>query len=467
VQLPRVNSDEETSDDADTLYPDEMSEVTEDDLQEAENGARRSSERAVNVRLAASKRLLNYNDYLKLDQILSAQEPESKKFDVEIHDEMLFIIIHQTYELWFKQTLHEVDSILKCFQIKSDVLLPENDLAICSQRTERVIQILKVLVNQFDVLETMSPQGFGDFRDFLSSASGFQSKQFRLIENKLGLATDQRITHSGCPYFQHIPQVEQQQEVLEAEQAPSLLHYIQKWLELLLDESWSDSTSDFAQFMRDSIERAAAHDRHAISEYPFPIASHLPNSKRVPREKAVEEALAELEKKRLAHLRLFDPGAHHELLKQGSRRMSFKATMAVVFIQTFGTELTLQTPLVLINNLIAIDEQVSRWRQRHSTLVMRMIGSKSGTGGSNGHAYLNAVLAKSRIFLDLCHASHYLLPSHSMPALPAEVKRRLLRSKRPFATSEREFDRYSDCGGTDCPGHPELTRRETRSNSLH
>mmetsp|Transcript_46469 Transcript_46469/g.109992 ORF Transcript_46469/g.109992 Transcript_46469/m.109992 type:complete len:639 (+) Transcript_46469:3-1919(+) len=413
------------------VYPDEMTAVTEDDIRrEQERAKERSQERAIAVRRANQSRALSYSDYLRLDRILDAQLPQSMVFDQEVHDEMLFIIIHQTYELWFKQMLYELDSVVALMGDSSGHV-PEADLYVCANRTERCCHILKVLVHQFDVLETMSPQGFGDFRDFLSPASGFQSKQFRLVENKLGMRAEQRIQHSGCPYYRHLPDIAEQQEVQESERQDSLLDFVSVWLERLLAECCGDW--DFAAYMRNAIEQAANHDRVAIQKYPAVTRNAKQNFAAQNNSAA---ALEELEKKRTAHLKLFDPEAHQELVDKGIRHMSFKATMACVFIQSFSTDLALQSSHRLVSNLVAIDEDIARWRHRHSSLVLRMIGSKNGTGGSSGHAYLNKVMDRSRIFIDLCHASHYLLPQHSMPPLPPQVKARLQRRQVPWKASD-------------------------------
>lgn len=114
---------------------------------------------------------LTYNNYLKIDELLDLQQRQS---DPEEHDEMLFIIIHQTYELWFKQVLHEFEQFrmnLKRVQTWS-----------ASKTMKRILTILKTLVAQVDILETMTPLEFESFRGFLEEASGFQSVQFREIE---------------------------------------------------------------------------------------------------------------------------------------------------------------------------------------------------------------------------------------------------------------------------------------------
>lgn len=118
---------------------------------------------------------LNYTGYLKLEALLSLQAPRSKP---EEHDEMLFIVIHQVYELWFKLLLHEID------QIKRDFSGGELFSAISGFK--RIRTVMKTLVGQLDILETMTPLSFSGFRDRLETASGFQSYQFRELEFALG-----------------------------------------------------------------------------------------------------------------------------------------------------------------------------------------------------------------------------------------------------------------------------------------
>src|SRR6267378_2441977 len=118
---------------------------------------------------------LTYANYLDLEKLLTLQRPRSTPAE---HDEMLFIIIHQTYELWFKQLLHEFEKIKKDFSA--------GDLFGAIHSFKRVRTIMKTLVAQVDILETMTPTSFSSFRDRLETASGFQSVQFREIEFALG-----------------------------------------------------------------------------------------------------------------------------------------------------------------------------------------------------------------------------------------------------------------------------------------
>jgi tryptophan 2,3-dioxygenase len=116
---------------------------------------------------------LTYASYLALDDVLGAQHPRSDE-----HDELLFIIVHQVYELWFKQLLHEL--------ARAHQLLTEGATPAALSTLKRVLTILKVAVAQIDVLETMTPRQFTGFRDRLAAASGFQSAQFRELEAVLG-----------------------------------------------------------------------------------------------------------------------------------------------------------------------------------------------------------------------------------------------------------------------------------------
>jgi tryptophan 2,3-dioxygenase len=118
---------------------------------------------------------VTYGSYLAVDELLELQRPRSEGPE---HDEMLFIVIHQVYELWFKQLLHEVDRVI--------ALLETRDVYRAQHSLKRILTILKVLVAQLDILETMTPLEFQSFRERLEAASGFQSDQFRQLEFVLG-----------------------------------------------------------------------------------------------------------------------------------------------------------------------------------------------------------------------------------------------------------------------------------------
>jgi tryptophan 2,3-dioxygenase len=137
---------------------------------------------------------VTYTSYLKLDDLLACQEPLSEGPE---HDEMLFIVIHQVYELWFKQLLHETDRLI--------VLLGEDRLHDAAFTFKRILTILKVLVAQIDILETMTPLGFLSFRSRLEAASGFQSPQFRELEFLLGARNPKLLVwHQATPALERL-----------------------------------------------------------------------------------------------------------------------------------------------------------------------------------------------------------------------------------------------------------------------
>ncbi|MCH7700503.1 MAG: tryptophan 2,3-dioxygenase [Planctomycetes bacterium] len=138
---------------------------------------------------------LTYWNYLKLDQILSQQQVQS---DPPEHDETLFIIIHQVYELWFKLLLHEFDKIARN--------LANNDLFEAMATFKRARTVMKTLVSQLDILETMTPMSFSSFRDRLEAASGFQSSQFRELEFLLGYKRAERLAdhEPGTPQHEAV-----------------------------------------------------------------------------------------------------------------------------------------------------------------------------------------------------------------------------------------------------------------------
>jgi tryptophan 2,3-dioxygenase len=143
---------------------------------------------------APSSKPLTYASYLKIDELLSLQQPRSGTADEPAeHDETLFIVIHQVYELWFKEVRHELEHLQRS--------LAANDGATALDTFKRILTILKTLVGQVDVLETMTPVSFSSFRSRLDSASGFQSAQFREVEFLLGKKGEAMVRHhpEGSP----------------------------------------------------------------------------------------------------------------------------------------------------------------------------------------------------------------------------------------------------------------------------
>ena len=177
--------------------------------------------------MKSKKTIPNYRDYLNLDSLLKSQKLISEKRGKKAHDEMLFIVSHQVYELWFKQILYEIDSVFEIFDME---LVDESQIGTAGSRLQRINEIIQLLIDQIKILETMTPMDFLEFRDLLTPASGFQSGQFRLIENKIGLRKDDRYTYGGKDYKDKIHE-DEFNNVEDSENEESLFTLVEKWLE--------------------------------------------------------------------------------------------------------------------------------------------------------------------------------------------------------------------------------------------
>jgi tryptophan 2,3-dioxygenase len=251
---------------------------------------------------------LTYASYLKVDKLLSLQDLQSES---EEHDEMLFIIIHQTYELWFKQILHELN-----FMCRN---LDKNKITRAAKAMKRVNTILKVIVHQVDILETMTPLEFNSFRNYLQSASGFQSYQFRELEFFLGNKKELMIE-----YFENNPEVHSR--LRELYQKPTVWDKVLQFL-----------SANNHSIPKEFLER----------DYTKPYEAN----------EAVQDILINIYKEALPY---------------------------AGFLEL----------------LLDFDEGLQEWRYRHVKMVERTIGTKMGTGGSDGAEYLKKTLFQP-VFPDL------------------------------------------------------------------
>jgi tryptophan 2,3-dioxygenase len=271
---------------------------------------------------------LSYNKYLRVAELIGLQDCLS---DPAHHDELLFITIHQTYELWFKQILHEIDAAR---------LAMEDDRASAAARAvERAVEIEKVLVQQIHVLETMTPISFLGFRDELNPASGFQSMQFREIEFSSGLKDERTI------------------------------------------DNFSDD--EFA-----TKRLRARFDAPALDDSFFAYLAR----------------------------RGFDaPPDDPSLTNDERQKLYGRRTRAVLEVLTHFDERPAEFRLA--EALISHDEYFQLWRAHHVRMVERMVGSKRGTGGSEGVGYLRTTLDQ-KFFPELWEARTYLDTRHGSAGCP-------------------------------------------------
>lgn len=323
-----------------------------------------------------------YSEYLQLDKILNAQAPESAKEQKEADDEMMFIIIHQSYELWFKQILHELNIVRRIF--KQDII-PNNspDIYNTVHRIKRVCTILDIAVQQMSVMETMTPLDFLEFRDLLRPASGFQSIQFKIIEATLGLNYEHR--HGQGYYLSQLNQADIDR-VKKAESEESLLVLINRWLErmpfLKNSKGW-DGDNFWSQYRN-----------------------------------IYDDSLLDAEKSNLA---VFDSLFMNDADYPKDRRFSAEANRNALFIMLYRDYPMLHLPYELLSSLLEIDELLSMWRHRHIHMVQRTIGKRVGTGGSTGAKYLQAAADSHIIYKEMAELTSFLIPKNILPVLPEQL----------------------------------------------
>lgn len=346
---------------------------------------------------------VHYNEYLKLDKILSAQEPVSDSLGKPAHDELLFIVVHQVYELWFKQILFELDEIIKSF---SQNYIQEGYLAKAHARLVRINRIFETINTHFNVLETMTPMDFLEFRNLLTPASGFQSVQFKKMEAKLGLKREWRQKIDREFFFKSLSK-SAQEEILNTEKDDGLLQLLDSWLSRMPFLEFSPF--NFWNYYKDAVEQLFEDDKKIIE------AAHVDEEKK----KMEFQALNSMKENILTFL---DPEKFAEYKKQGGIRLSQKACMAALFINLNREEPLLQGPFQFLNSLMDLEENLGNWRYRHKTMVQRMLGAKIGTGGSAGADFLKSTIENNRIFGDLFKLSSFYIPRSSLPELPKSVK---------------------------------------------
>ena len=343
-----------------------------------------------------------YGDYLRIPSLLSLQKPKSGEEGHEVHDETLFIIVHQVYELWFKQIIHELQSVRAFFNQKS---IEEEEVAMAVHRLERVNRIQKILNDQLAVIKTMTPMDFLEFRNLLLPASGFQSVQFRRIEIILG------VDHAMVPFRESLS-CEDREAVNGEQEQPSLLVLLDRWLSrtpFLQEEGF-----DFWRDYRREVEKMLGEEQAMIEGF----SSSLSHEQREVQKKSLSTTRQTFES-------LFDGEMYERHLKEGGRRLSQRGALGALFIFLYREQPVLSMPYRFLNTLVAVDEEFTAWRYNHALMAHRMLGKKVGTGGSSGHNYLKTVVDSSRVFTDLFDLSSFFIPKSKLPHLPEKLKKRL------------------------------------------
>jgi len=348
-----------------------------------------------------------YWDYLGLDRLLDCQSPP----DVEAtpaadgrlpsralahHDELLFIVVHQVFELWFKQMLHELrrarDLLGRPGEPPERRQVPESDIPEIASALGRVNEILRVCNEQWSVMETMPPTNFLAFRDKLIPASGFQSFQFRMLETLAGLATEERVSFDGKPYTARFD-AERRAQIEAVGREMTLRQALFDWLgRTPIERAFPDFASAFL----------AAWDRYAGEQR----ALQLGNPFMPPEQRKVIEGRFEAEKQ-----------ACRGFLQTGDASKD-RVHAAFLFVASYRHEPLVRWPHTLIERLVEFEENLRIFRFRHVRMVERMIGLRLGTGGSPGVDYLDETARRYRIFGELLEARNFYLAASHLPPVP-------------------------------------------------
>ena len=338
----------------------------------------------------------SYADYLQLHELLELQGDDRSINS----DEMHFIIVHQTFELWFKQVIRELS---EARNILGGDHVPEDDIPRAVDHLGRTTEIFRLMANQWTVLETLTPQGFLAFRDGLGSASGFESFQMREFEILLGLDNDDRIGGMDpLSSFRRMAEGDERSATIlarleDAMSQPSLYESMMNWVERTPIMGSSYGSKGDAENVRAYIE------------------THLEAHRAVCEEAAERSAGwgAGDPSKMAARMAAAHDGAISFLMPEGEVS---RARAGLLFIESYRELPLLTWPRTLIDAIVELEESMVKWRHSHARMVERIMGRRIGTGGTSGVDYLDAT-SQYRIFKDLWGVRTILVKPEKRPVL--------------------------------------------------
>lgn len=324
------------------------------------------------------------------------------------NDEVLFITVHQIYELWFKLILRELENVRSVFRQNP---VPDQDLASAVRSLRRCVAIFEIAAAHWKVVETLTTRDYLAFRDQLIGASGFQSAQMRQIEIILGLDDDKRISCAGEGTYKDALNGPQ------GELSPALAR-----VEAQLASGPSFRTALYDWLARTPIDGSSeeAHVRDYTNTF---LASHEAQARQLIEASgaALPQMDRELLEKRfqrdIDQARAFLEGHDLKLLPDQEQQARRHARAALVFIESHQDLPRLTWPREVLETTLALEQSMVIWRQRHARMVERVIGRRTGTGGSGGVDYLDATAQRYRIFDDLWAVRTLLLKSDLTPSL--------------------------------------------------
>jgi tryptophan 2,3-dioxygenase len=350
-----------------------------------------------------------YWDYLKLDRLLTLQGGLEGDEDQLMPDELHFIIVHQVYELWFKLILRELRVARNRLAAPT---VPEESVPYVVHHLRRVTEILELAVQQWAVMETLTPQDFLAFRDKLLPASGFQSFQMREVEIVLGLSDADRPRYGDVEPVAHILEKAAGsaggelavRRLQAARSEKSLRNVLHDWLyRTPIQGSGPDDPGDagiVAEFLDQYLQ---AYLELQTQQEERLLANGIGNAE------SLRTRFEESAKQARRFLFCEDVAAD-------VRDRSMRTRAGLLFIESYRQLPLLAWPRLLIDSVVEVEEQFVLWRNRHARMTERTIGRRIGTGGSSGVDYLDKA-ASGRIYPELWAVRTLLLPVHRLPAL--------------------------------------------------
>ncbi len=341
----------------------------------------------------STNRHVSYWEYIRVEELLALQGGLPGDDQQISNDEVLFITVHQVFELWFKLVLREIKAARDLFMAPR---VAEQQLSGAVRSLQRACSILRVANQHWEVMETLTTREFLAFRDKLFPASGFQSAQLRQIEILFGLEMEERVPlglEGG--YLEALrghdarPSPALQRVQAQLADRPTLKEAIDAWLlRTPIDGSTPDDPGD-ERHVRDFLDAyLAAHAREVDV-----LAGHASSSARTPEDAERIRQRYEAEK---ANVRDFFLPSEAD---GGAQRARERAAM--LFIETYRELPLLAWPREVLDGLVELEQFLVIFRQRHARMVERIIGRRTGTGGSAGVDYLDMTALKYRIFRDL------------------------------------------------------------------
>ncbi|MBJ61303.1 MAG: tryptophan 2,3-dioxygenase [Euryarchaeota archaeon] len=342
-----------------------------------------------------SRKRPSYGDYLNLEELLSLQGDENISAD-----EMHFMVVHQTFELWFKQVIRE---LAESRDTLSSEQVAEEMIPSVVHRLGRVTEIFRLMAQQWSVMETLTPQDFLVFRDGLGSASGFESYQMRELEILIGLSDEQRT--GGMDPLARFRKMAQ-----ESKNGAIALQRLESRMNE--DSLWDTARAWLARTPIMGSSPGDDGDEEIVKSY---VQSHISAQVRHGEEMASrmsEWGMGDSEaiKARFASIA---EGARNFLIPEGEID---RARAGLLFIESYRDLPLLSWPRTLIDRMIELEEAMVKWRHSHARMVERIIGRRIGTGGSSGVDYLDATTSY-RVFTDLWSVRTILIKTESRPKL--------------------------------------------------